>query len=398
MTAASDWLSTKRSEMEALLAELVNADSGSHDKGDVDDAGRVIESFLRRHGLDPQRHALTDHGDAIEAALSAADGSTQRPVVLMGHRDTVFPAGEAKRRPYRADGDLAYGPGISDMKAGVVVECFVLAALAQTGGAPVPVTLFNTGDEEIGSPSSEPLIAALAARARAVLNAEPAFPLKGAPLEDGRTKVITQRRKGRLGLRLEVTGLPAHAGSGFRRGRSAVHDLAHRIVALASLSDPDSGLTVNVGQIGGGLGANTIAADAWAEIDIRMTDAAHEADVMARIKALLADPPPQDGIRHDLILGQRRAPMVRVAGSKALFETYVAAAKESGISVTSIFAGGSSDASIATEAGCPTLCRVGPNGGGAHTVDEFTRLDDLVPTAQTMLRTIFALSDFRASP
>ena len=387
-----DWLAAQQSAMEALLADLVNADSGSADKAGVDAAGVVLEGFLRAHGLTPRRHPLALHGDAIEAALPAADGMTDRPVVLLGHRDTVFPKGEALRRPYRAENGLGFGPGISDMKAGVVVECFVLAALAQAGGGPVPVVLFNTGDEEIGSPSSEPLIAALATRARAVLNAEPAYPLKSAPAEAGRTKVITQTRKGRLGLRLEITGIPAHAGSGFRRGRSAVHDLARRVTALAALSDPDAGLTVNVGQIGGGLGANTIAAEAWAEIDIRFSKPGQESPLREAIEAALIHPRPQEGISHRLIWGQRRAPMTRVPGSRALYDLYTAAAAESGITVSSVFAGGSSDASIATGAGCPTLCRVGPNGGGAHTLDEFTRLDDLIPTAQAMLRTVQALA------
>lgn len=391
MHAALDWLSHQRPAMEALLEDLVNADSGSHDKADVDAAGQILERFLQAQGLHPQRHPLPAHGDAIEANLPALDGGIARPVVLMGHRDTVFPAGEAARRPYHSDGDLAFGPGISDMKAGVVTQCFVIAALARHGGAPVPVTLFNTGDEEIGSPSSAPLITDLAGRARAVLNAEPAFPLKGAPSEMGRTKVITQRRKGRLGVRLDVTGIPAHAGSGFRRGRSAVHDLAARVVALAALSDPDTGVTVNVGRIGGGLGANTIAAEAWAEIDIRFSKPEQELALHKAVAAVLVHPKPQGGIVHQIINTQRRAPMVLVKGSTALYETYARAAQESGITVSKVFAGGSSDASIATEAGCPTLCRIGPNGGGAHTVDEFTRLDDLVPTAETILRTVWGV-------
>jgi glutamate carboxypeptidase len=165
-----DWLGGQRGPMLALLETLVNTDSGSYDKAGVDAVGNHIRTFLGEHGIATEVTPDQKFGDAITASIGH---NGNRPILLMGHRDTVFPKGEPERRPFKIEGDRAYGPGIADMKAGLVMNCFVLAAIKQFGEAPAPLMALFTGDEEIGSPFSRPIIEAHARAARVCFNSEP---------------------------------------------------------------------------------------------------------------------------------------------------------------------------------------------------------------------------------
>ena len=176
----------------------------------------------------------------------------------MGHRDTVFPDGTAAQRPFRIDGDQAFGPGVADMKAGLVMNTFVLEALRRFG-APCPLTGLYTSDEEIASPSSRPVIEAEAKDARAVFNSEPGRPSGN----------LVSRRKGAAFIELEVTGRAAHSGAAHAQGVSAIEALARKIQRLHRLTDYDLGTTVNVGLVQGGTAVNTVAARATAAIDVR---------------------------------------------------------------------------------------------------------------------------------
>ena len=169
-----DWLGGQRDAMLALLQTLVNTDSGSYDKAGVDAAGGQIREFLGEHGIASEVTPDETFGDAISATVGQdLPPFGNRPILLMGHRDTVFPKGEPTRRPFKIDGDRAYGPGVSDMKSGLVMNCFMLAAIKKFGGAPAPVMALFTGDEEIGSPFSRPVIEQHARAARVCFNSEP---------------------------------------------------------------------------------------------------------------------------------------------------------------------------------------------------------------------------------
>jgi glutamate carboxypeptidase len=173
-TQILDWLGSQRPAMLALLETLVNTDSGSYDKAGVDAVGVHIRKFLGDNGIESEVAADAKFGDAITATVAQDSAPlSNRPIMLMGHRDTVFPKGEPTRRPFKVEGDRAYGPGVADMKSGLVMNCFVLAAIKKFGGAPAPVMALFTGDEEIGSPFSRPVIERHAAAARAVFNSEP---------------------------------------------------------------------------------------------------------------------------------------------------------------------------------------------------------------------------------
>jgi glutamate carboxypeptidase len=352
----------------------VNIDSGSYNKAGVDRAGAAICRFLDSHGIGHDVIANDKFGDCIRAAVGERG---ERNILLMGHRDTVFPEGEAARRPFRVEGEHGLGPGVADMKAGVVMNCFVAAAFQKFGGAPAPLVVLITADEEIGSPSSRALIEAEAKRARFVLNGEPGRPPNA---------IVTGRKAG-VFMRFTVTGKAAHAGANFEQGASAIGEMAHKIVALHALTDLAKGITVNVGVVKGGQTVNTVAPSASGEIDLRYIDPADRDRVLAAIEAVMA---------HSTVPGTSAVlepyaeflPLVPTTDSQRLFETYAACGHALGQTITGMFTGGCSDAGFSSAAGAPTICALGPIGGRAHSPDEFLELSSLVPRAQLLALTV----------
>ena len=274
-----DWLGGQRDAMLALLQTLVNTDSGSYDKPGVDAVGGHIREFLDQHGIASEVTPDEKFGDAISATVGQdSPPFGNRPILLMGHRDTVFPKGEPTRRPFKIEGDRAYGPGVADMKAGLVMNCFVLAAIKKFGGAPAPVMALFTGDEEIGSPFSRPVIEQHARAARVCFNSEP-----------GRARgAAVTGRKGGVFMRFEITGKAAHSGANFEMGISAINELAHKTLALHALSDPPKGITLNVGVVSGGQTVNTVAPWAKGEVDLRFITPAQRAATLAKVEAIMA--------------------------------------------------------------------------------------------------------------
>jgi glutamate carboxypeptidase len=256
-TAIIEHLGRQHQAMVTLLAELVNIDSGSYNKRGVDAVGDRLRTWLDAAGIACETFPNEVFGDCMAARIPGTGGGN-RPIVLMGHRDTVFPDGTVAQRPFRIDGDQASGPGVADMKAGLVMNTFVLEALHRFG-APCPLTGLYTSDEEIASPSSRPVIEAEAKEARAVFNSEPGRPSGN----------LVSRRKGAAFIELEVTGRAAHSGAAHAQGVSAIEALSRKIQRLHRLTDYDLGTTVNVGLVQGGTAVNTVAARATAAIDVR---------------------------------------------------------------------------------------------------------------------------------
>lgn len=369
-----EWLAEQDSAMQALLAILVNIDSGSYNKAGVDRTGEAICGFLSQHGIE---HVVIPHetfGNAIRAKVGAPGA---RSILLMGHRDTVFSEGEALRRPYRSDGTRAYGPGVADMKAGLVMNCFVVAALKQFGGAPAPLVALFTADEEIGSPSSRAIIEAEARRARLVLNAEPGRP----------NNAVVTGRKACIFMRFAITGKAAHAGVNFEQGASAIAELAHKIVALNALTDLGKGITVNVGVVAGGNTVNTVAPSAHGEMDLRYIDSADRDAMLGKIERIMTQfTIPSTSATFDIYA--EFPPLSASADSTRLFELYSDCARALGATVTGMFTGGGSDAGFASAVGAPTLCAVGPIGARTHSPDEYLELASIVPRAQALALTI----------
>lgn len=369
----TDWLASQRQAMIDLLRDVVNIDSGSYDKDGVDAVGARFERHFAEHGIPSRRESHGTFGDALHAEV-AKPSSNEKPVLLMGHRDTVFGKGEAGRRPFTIKDGRAYGPGVADMKAGLVMNVFVATAFHKFGGSPHPLKVLITSDEEIGSPSSRPVIEREGRAARAVFNSEPGRP----------TGNVVTSRKGGIFMHMAVTGKAAHSGANFAAGISAIGELAHKIIQIHALTDLTKGITLNVGLVSGGQSVNTTAPYAEGQIDMRYVDPKDRATVMAEIERIIATPY-VPGTSATLTIKGEFVPVVQSEASKALFEGYQAAAKQAGLTtLQGEFSGGCADSGFTAAVGTPTICGVGPVGGLAHTREEYLELDSIVPRAQTL--------------
>ncbi|SNT62884.1 glutamate carboxypeptidase [Tardiphaga sp. OK246] len=376
-TRIIEWLASQKQPMIDLLRDVVNIDSGSFDKQGVDAVGARFEQHFAEYGIETWREPHDVYGDAVHGLITKP-GSNEKPVLLMGHRDTVFPKGEVAKRPFTIKGNLAHGPGVADMKAGVVINVFVAAALKKFDAAPCPIKLLITGDEEIASRSSRPIIEREGRAARAVYNSEPGRP----------TGNITTGRKGGVFMRFEVFGKAAHSGNNFSVGISAIGELAHKIVQIHALTDMDKGITLNVGLVSGGQSVNTTAPHAEGEIDFRYIDPADRATIMGAIEKIIATST-VPGTTAKLHINGEFLPLVQDAAAKAMFEAYQAAAVDSGLTtLTGEFAGGCADSGFTASVGTPTLCGLGPVGGNVHTDLEWLDIESIVPRAQTLARAI----------
>lgn len=376
------WLATQQDAMVAMLKEMVNTDSGSYNKPGIDAVGAVVQRFMAEQNIPVEVVRQQKHGDCLKAAPAwdGPQGNAGGNIVLMGHRDTVFPDGEVAKRPFTIKDGIAYGPGVADMKAGLVMNCFILAAFAKFGGAPAPLVGLFTGDEEIGSPEGRAVIEQEARRARVVFNSEP-----------GRASgnVVTGR-KGGVFSAFRITGKAAHSGGAFTQGISAIEELARKIQAIHALTNLDRGITLNVGLVSGGQSVNTVAPWAEGQIDLRYVHPEDRDDIMARIGAII-DRSYVPGTKAELTIKGEFVPLTQTPTAKKLFEIYVDAAAATGFQTSGEFSGGCADSGFTAQMGAPTICAVGPVGGNAHSPDEFMRIDSLVPRAQACARAILRL-------
>ncbi len=375
------WLEQQYQPMVELLGDLVNIDSGSFDRAGVARAGLVIQRHLEARGIACESIPQADGSVALKATIGPQQPAAGNAhILLLGHRDTVFPTGTVAERPFRIANGRAYGPGVCDMKAGLVMNAFVLEAFARHGGATRPLVMLVTSDEEIASPASRPTIEATARGARAVFNAEPGRPSGN----------IVSGRKGALFLSVEVTGKAAHSGSSHDQGVSAIEELCRKVVALHGLTDYASGTTVNVGLISGGQSVNTVAPFASARVDVRFRTIAAMAAAEAAIAAILAATHLAGTTTR---LSERAAflPFEPSPANRALFDHYVAAAAALGQTIGGEYTGGSADSGFTAALGAPTVCAVGPIGEKAHSPDEACHLDSLVPRAKALALAILRL-------
>lgn len=376
-----DWLAGQRGAMLALLETLVNTDGGSYDKEGVDRVGDHLRAFFAGNDIPVETIPRERFGDALRATV--ADGATSganSTILLMGHRDTVFPKGEPTRRPFRIEDGKAYGPGVCDMKAGLVMNAFVMAAFRKAGGAPAPLVGLFTSDEEIGSPACRPIIEQEARRARAVFNSEPGRP----------GNYVVTGRKGGVFSKMRVTGKAAHSGANFQDGISAIEELARKITALHALTDLKRGTTVNVGLISGGQTVNTVAPWAECEIDLRFVTPADCDAAMKEIRRIV-ETSYVEGTSAELTIAGEFLPLVQTPHSQALYDHYAACGVALDTPVESAFTGGCADSGFAAEVGAPTICAVGPIGGKAHSPEEFLDVESMVPRAQNLALAILRL-------
>jgi glutamate carboxypeptidase len=349
----------QREALRATIETLVRLESPSTDKDAVDLCGATIAQMLRDMDASVTRIPQVDRGDHIRAEF--AGGPTQ--VLLLGHFDTVWDVGQIDRMPLRVDDGRLYGPGVYDMKASIAIAMLAVRAVMSDGPAPRIVMLWTT-DEEVGSGTSRALIEAEARASDAVLVVEPCLP-GGA---------VKTQRKGCGEFTLTVRGVSAHAGIDPRKGASAIHELAHQIVALESMRDLDRGVSVNVGVVSGGTRGNVVAEEAKAVIDVRVP---RQEDV-SRIEAALHGLQPRNSaVRIDIEGGFDRPPLERTPGVARLYEQARMAAAELGKELKEGATGGGSDGNFTAALGVPTLDGLGPDGDGAHALHEHVLVADL---------------------
>lgn len=348
-----------------VLTDLVRAESPTTDPAAVDRCGERLAGRLR--AMDGAVERIPSASASSGAHLRATFGSpsAERQVMLLGHFDTVWPVGQIERMPLRESDGRLYGPGVFDMKAGIVIGMLAVRALAAAGRlADLRVVMLWTADEERGSQSSRGLIEEEARRNGAVFVLEPALP--GGAVKTG--------RKGCGEFELAVRGIPAHAGIDPTRGASAIDELAAQIGAVAALRDHARGVTLNVGCIEGGDRPNVVAEHARAVIDAR---AATQEDARRLERSMQALQPVVEGTRLTVSGGFSRPPFERTAAVARLYDIARSVAAELGRELGEGATGGGSDGNFTGALGVPTLDGLGAVGDGAHALDEHVVTADL---------------------
>jgi glutamate carboxypeptidase len=361
----------------ADLRTLVDIDCGTFTPAGVNRVADIMEERFRSAGWSVERipHAPSpqapDLGDVVVATLAggrkAGDGG--RRVLLIGHMDTVFPEGTATERPFRIEGTTAYGPGVSDMKGGLLAGLHAVRCLQGIDFHEFQrITYVCNPDEEIGSPFSGPIILD---RAR---EADVCFVLEGAR-ENGD---IVSSRKGVADFLARIRGRAAHAGVEPERGRSAVLQAAHATVALHELNGKWPGVTVNVGTVQGGIRPNVVAERCEMRVDVRAPTVAAFQEALAAVQSLLTQRFVPD-VEVDVESQGGFPPMEKIEATARLVERARAIAEELGFEVKDAATGGASDANPVAGSGVPTLDGLGPIGGADHAPGEWLDLDSVVP-------------------
>jgi glutamate carboxypeptidase len=363
LTERLAYLHARQESLVQTIREFVEIESPSDNKLAADGMGAFLAGTFEALGGRARLHHAGDFGDSLQVDFSGREQI--KPVLLLGHFDTVYPLGTLANMPcHIADGCL-YGPGVLDMKSGIALMLYAIEALQkQPGGLPRPVTVFLVSDEEVGSYSSRPITESLAKESAAVLVLEPAAS-RGA---------VKTARKGVGEYTLTVTGVASHAGLDPRKGHSAIVELARQITAIFRLNDLQRGLSVNPGVIRGGTRTNVIAAEATAEIDVRIKRAT-QGDVLDR---KLRGLKPFDKLcKLHIEGGINRMPMERNAGVASLYKKARAIAKQIDWKLEEAAVGGGSDGNFTSGLGIPTLDGMGGTGEGAHALHEHIVISEL---------------------
>jgi glutamate carboxypeptidase len=350
-----------------LLQSLVEVESPSDNKASVDCGMALAAAQSESLGGRVKTHRQRDFGDLLEVRFGPSSRSS-KPILLLGHLDTVWPLGTLAQMPFKVQKGRVWGPGVLDMKGGVAMALTAIRALKEDGQLLRPITLLLVSDEEVGSPASRPITEKIARECEAVYVLEPA---QG--IDPGAYKTA---RKGIGHYRIHVTGVAAHSGVDFEKGHSAIAELAYQIGIIQSFTDLKRGLTVNVGTIRGGSRSNVIAAEAEAEVDVRIARSADAEKIDRRFRCLRV----QD--RHCVVIvegGLNRPPMERTRGTVALFRRAATLARTMGFDLEEAATGGGSDGNFTSALGIPTLDGMGAVGEGAHATHESLLLEHLAP-------------------
>jgi glutamate carboxypeptidase len=354
----------RRDALVQTIREFVEIESPSDNKEAADRMGAFLAGIFEPLGGRAQFHRTNEFADNLQIDFPGRESA--KPVLLLGHFDTVYPLGTLANMPCKiADGRL-HGPGVLDMKSGIALMLFAIKGLQAWHGTLLrPVTVFLVSDEEVGSSSSRKVTEALARQSAAVLVLEPAAGLRGA---------VKTARKGVGDYTLTVKGVAAHAGLDPGKGHSAILELARQITAVSKLNSLKQGLTLNPGIIRGGTRTNVVAAEASVEIDVRIKQAKQAAALDRKMRSLK----PFD--KHCKLMiegGINRMPMERTAGVAALYKKAQTIADHINWKLEEASVGGGSDGNFTAGIGIPTLDGLGGTGEGAHAVHENILISEL---------------------
>ena len=370
----------RRPEMIALLKQLVETESPSTDKAAVDNVGTLVAAECRRLGADVRVVENSSAGNHIVARFPASrggDASGDAPILLMHHMDTVYPLGTLARMPFYEKDDRLFGPGVLDMKGGIVITLTVLAALQQAGQLARPVIALFTSDEEIGSDTSRALIEKLAGESALVLVLE-------SGLLDGGLKTW---RKGVGDFIVKVKGRAAHAGGSHAEGRNAILEMAHQVIAIQQLTDYERGTTLNVGLIKGGTASNVVPDEAEAVVDFRVLVPEETARVTAALRALQ---PVTPDTSIEIGGGLNRPPFPNDGRMQATFARAQKIAATVGLEIRAGGSGGGSDGNFVAPLGIPLLDGLGTFGEGLHSEREYIFTRSLTERARLLAELIKA--------
>ncbi len=374
MSSILNYLLARQEEMVHTLEQLVGLESPSSEREAVNRvADFLAQAFSALDGR-VERLPQTAFGDH----LCVTWGQGDRQVLVVGHMDTVWPAGESQRRPFRVSGDRATGPGVFDMKGGLVVGLYALTALHELGLRPAHrLVFFFNSDEELGSLTSRPHIEELARHSDAVLVLEPS-----------REGALVIWRKGVGRFELEIQGQASHAGAAYEQGVSAVEELAHQILRLEAMTDLERGSTVNVGLVQGGSRVNVRPASAWAAIDLRVSSS-EEGKRMTQ--AILSLQPVNPKATLLVSGGINRPPWEPSPSGQALFKRAQQVGAKLGMELWAAGTGGGSDGNFTAALGIPTLDGLGVVGNDAHALTEWADLSSLPRRAALLAELVLDL-------
>ncbi|MGY3904848.1 M20 family metallopeptidase [Aeromonas lusitana] len=364
----------------ANLAPLINLDCGTRTPAGVAKVADIMTEKYQAIGWQVVRHQFADEcGPCLEA--TNAPSATHYDVMLVGHMDTVFPEGTAAKRPLKVEGNQAFGPGVSDMKSGLLSTWYALKGMDPAVLAKLKVLVCCNCDEEIGSPWSKDWLVEKAKQSACVLVAEAARP----------SGDLISARKGNAKYRIRFHGKASHAGSALAEGVSAITELANWVLAINEQVNMETGTTMNVGVVQGGTGVNVVPDFAEAIVDLRFWSNDEAAAVHDRL-GFMAKNPFLAGCRVEVERQTFKPAMRPSADTQALMALVEAAGQEEGIPFNWLEAGGGSDANFTAAAGVPSLDGFGPMGGGFHSDSEFLLLESIEPRIRLLKRVLTKLA------
>ena len=347
------------------LAAIVNMDSNGFDP---EGTTRVADYLVSMFAGQAWQIKRVDVGTKVANGVQITNTTEEEyDVLLMAHMDTVFDRGEVAKRPFKIEGNMAYGPGVIDMKSGCLLGIYAMLNCAEEF-KPLRICLALNPEEEKGSRHVRAWFEELSKRSRTAIVLEPARPLGEHVME----------RKGLGRYTIKFHGRAAHAGNNHQDGRSAINEMAHWICNLVPLTNYEQGFTINIGTVKGGIGTNTVAAEAEMEIDLRMAQISQHDAFLARVDELQRHAAEKE-IAVEVLGGVTRPPMFKTEKTEAFVALVNEEAEKLGMGTKWLSVGGGSDGNFSAALGVPTIDAMGPIGGKAHTVEEYLEVDSIEP-------------------